>query len=115
MGLFKSAEEKAASEKQKAKAKAEAAERKAQDRYLRSPIGKATSARERGDSLLEVVLKVEDDGGRTLSDIEAVGWQLDRAGYAYDVSVSSLGNSDDQVSSVYSQSILTGVYLFRRT
>lgn len=115
MGLFKSAEEKAAAEKQKAQAKADAAERKAQDRYLRSPVGKATSVHARGDSLLEVALTVEDDGGRTLSDIEAIGWQLERAGYAYDVSVNSMGNNNDQLSSVYSQSTLTGVYLFRRT
>lgn len=115
MGLFRSAEEKAAAEKQKAQAKADAAERKAQDRYLRTPVGKATSAHARGDRLLEVVLKVEDDGGRTLSDIEAIGWQLERVGYAYDLSVNSTGNSNDQVSSVYSQSTLFGVYLFRRT
>ncbi|NIJ05511.1 hypothetical protein [Frigoribacterium faeni] len=114
MGFFRSAEGKAAAERQKAQGKADAAERKAKDRYLRSPLGKATSAHARGDSLLEVVLRVEDDGGRTLSDIEAIGWQLERADYAYDVSVNSTSNSNDQVSSVYSQGTLTGVYLFRR-
>lgn len=103
MGLFKSAEEKAF-----------AREKKEEERYRRSPIGLATAALERGDSLFQLVLTVDGDSAVTLSKIEAVGWRLDNAGYTYEVDVSSISNGADQVSGVFTSGKLTGVYLMRR-
>lgn len=104
MAIFKTPEEKAA-----------ARERKAQDAYLRSPTGRAETARSRGDALLQVVLRVDDDTSKTLSDIEALGWRLETADHVYEPDFSSVVRLDDQVSTISASATLRGVYLFRRS
>jgi CYTH domain-containing protein len=103
VGFFRSTEEKAASRV-----------RKEEDRYLRSPIGRADTAHARGDSIFQLALTVDVDSAATLSQIEAIGWRLENAGYAYEVDVSSNSNNADQVSSVFTSGKLTGVYILRR-
>jgi len=125
MAFFKSPEDRAKARaeaeeaKKRARAKAHEArvaakKRQEVERYEKSPEGRAVRAFERGDHLFQVVLTVDDDSARALSEIEKVGWRLDNAGYAYPVDVSTSSNDRDQVSSVYVSGSLTGVYLFRR-
>lgn len=114
MGLFRTAEERAAAQGMSVERKAAAHRKKEEDRYLRSPIGRATAARERGDSLFQLAFTVDGDSAETLWKIEAVGWRLENAGYAYEIDVNSTSNGADQVSTVFTSGKLTGVYLFRR-
>lgn len=114
MGLFKTDQEKAAAKARKLEAKAAAEAQKEHDRFLRSPIGMATQAHVRGDSLLQIAFPVDIDGGRILSEVEAIGWRLDQAGYAYELRLSSSSNLDEKLSSIESDGDITGVYLFRR-
>lgn len=62
--------------------------------HAMSPVGKAESAYERGDSLFQIELDASASTGRTLAEIEKLGWRLDKLGSA----------ADDG----------TSVYLFRR-
>lgn len=103
MRLFKTAEEKAAIK-----------ERKARDRFLRSPLGRATTAWERGDPLTQVDFPVDEDGSQTIMQIEEIGWRLDTVGFTYNLRIASTSNGDGQISDVYSSGSLVGVYLFRR-
>ena len=103
MGLFKSEEEKAA-----------ARARSAQKKFARSPVGHATAAHERGDALFQIVLPVDESSALILSQIEAIGWYLEHAGYAFIVSGASTTNGDGALADVYMGGELTGVYLFRR-
>ena len=89
MGFFKSEAEKAAAAVER--------ERRA---FAASPVGQATLAHDRGDGLLQIEMSVDDAGAQTLSQVEAVGWRLEHAGYAFKV-------YDDSGT-------LVGVYLFRR-
>jgi hypothetical protein len=112
--MFKSAAEKAEAHERKAEARATATARKEQERFLRSPIGMAAQAHARGDNLFQIAFAVENDGGKVLSDIEAIGWQLDNASYVFELSLNSMSNVNDQVSGVSSTGEIKGVYLFRR-
>lgn len=103
MGLFKSAEEKAAAQAQRA-----------QERFTRSPVGRATTAQERGDALFQISLPVDETSAQTLSQIEAIGWHLEHAGYAFIVSSASTSNADGVLDYLHMGGELTGVYLFRR-
>lgn len=104
MGLFKSAEEKAAAQARRAQKKAAARERRAQEEFARAPVGQATAAHERDDALLQIAVPVDEGSSQILGQIEAIGWKLEHAGYAFIVS----GDSDDIGGE------LTGVYLFGR-
>ena len=112
--MFKSAAEKAEAHERKAEARAAVKARKDQERYLQSPIGRATHAHVRGDDLFQIAFTVENDGGKILSDIEAIGWQLDNTAYVFDLSLNSMSNVDGQLSGVSSTGEIKGVYLFRR-
>lgn len=103
MGLFKSAEEKAAARVQRA-----------QERFTRSPVGRATTAHERGDALFQISLQVDETSAQTLSQIEAIGWHLEHAGYAFIVSSASTSNADGVLADLHMGGELTGVYVFRR-
>jgi|EndMetStandDraft_4_1072995.scaffolds.fasta_scaffold1247862_1 hypothetical protein len=124
MPLFKSPEEKAAAQAQREKEKAaeqarrareKAAEqaRRAREEAARSPVGRATTARDRGNALFHIALPVDDTTARTLSQIEAIGWRLEHAGYAFKVSSTSYPNADGALASLTVGGELTGVYLFR--
>lgn len=89
MGFFKSEYQKAADRDERA--------RRA---FAASPVGKASLTHDRGDDLFQVSMRVDDESAQCLSQIEAVGWRLEHAGYAFKV-------SDDFGT-------LVGVYLFRR-
>jgi len=104
MALFKSEEEKAA-----------ARERREQKKFARSPVGHATAAHERGDALFQVVLPVDESSALILSQIEAIGWHLENAGYAYIVSGTSTTNMNGALADLYIGGELAGVYLFRRS
>lgn len=103
MGLFKSAEERAAAQAQRAEKK-----------FARSPLGRATAAHDRGDALFQIALPVDDTSGLVLSQIEELGWHLEHAGYAFIVSSTSTTNDDGALENLYMDGVLTGVYLFRR-
>ncbi len=103
MALFKSEEEKAAARVQRA-----------QKNFARSPVGRATAAHERGDALFQTALSVDESSALILSQIEAIGWRLDHAGYAFIVSGNSSTNGDGELADIYMDGQLTGVYLFRR-
>lgn len=94
-----------AAKARRAQKRADARERRAQEGFAKSPIGRATAAHERGDVLLQIEVPVDEDSSQILSQIEAIGWKLEHAGYAFVVS----GDSDDIGGE------LTGVYLFRPT
>lgn len=114
MGLFKTAEEKERARAQAVAKKAANAERAAQRRHDESPIGRAELALAAGKALFELSLPVESDDGRTLSDIEAIGWRLQHTGYVHEVSISSLSNTQNQLDQVFSSGRVVGVYVFRR-
>lgn len=103
MRLFKSPEEKAA-----------IAEKRAADAVARSPVGRAMSARESGDDLIQIARPVCDGSAKTISEIEAIGWRLEHVGYAYSISRAS-SSSWNGGGSVDVDGELIGVYLFRRT
>lgn len=50
--------------------------------HAMSPVGKAESAYERGDSLFQIELDASASTGRTLAEIEKVGWRLEKLGSA---------------------------------
>jgi hypothetical protein len=100
--LFKSEEEKAA-----------ARERRAKEEYARSPVGLATQAHERDDPLLQVQVPVTMSSAAILSQIEAIGWSLEHAGYTFIVSSTST-SWDGALTGLEVGGELTGVYLFRR-
>ncbi len=102
MGLFKSPEEKFVER-----------ERRAQEEFARSPVGQAIAAHERGDALLQVAVPMDEGSAPILSQIEAIGWHLEYAGYAFVVSGGSITNFDGVLQSVSMDGDLTGVYLFR--
>lgn len=114
MGLFKTAEEKERARAQAVAKKATDGERATQRRHDESPIGRAEHALAAGKALFELSLPVESDDGRTLSDIEAIGWRLQHTGYVHEVSISSLSNMQNQLDQVFSSGRVVGVYVFRR-
>lgn len=114
MGLCKSTEEKNADRALAAARKAEAKERAERAKYRASPVGRAESARNRGDQLLQVSMEIDDDGGQLLSSIEAMGWRLEHAGYSHQLEIMSMNNMTDQLSSLSSSTKLMGVYVFRK-
>ena len=104
VGLFKSAEEKSAVQA-----------RRAEKKFARSPVGQATAAHERGDALFQIALPVDESSALILSQIEAIGWHLENAGYTSEVSGFSTTNMNGVLDSVSITGQLTGVYLFRRS
>lgn len=103
MGLFKSPEE-----------KAHAQALRSEKRFAESPVGRATTAFERGDQIFQAVLKVDREGTDTICRVEAIGWRLDHVGYTFTVSASSTTNSEGALADVQLRGDLIGVYLFRR-
>lgn len=102
MGLLKSAEEKSAAQA-----------RREEKKFARSPVGKATSAHERGDALFQIALPVDESSALILGQIETIGWHLEHAGYTSDLSGYSTTNMNGVLESVSITGELTGVYLFR--
>jgi hypothetical protein len=96
VGLFKSPDEKAAAQ-----------ERRVEQKYASSPVGRATAAHERGDSLFQISLPADEGSAPILSEIEAIGWHLEHVGYTS--IVWGYGSPD----SVNIDSRLAGIYLFR--
>lgn len=76
-------------------------------------MGQATAAHERRDALFQIALPVDESRAQILSQIEAIGWHLEHAGYTTIVSGYSSTNSDGALDSVSMAGQLTGVYLFR--
>jgi hypothetical protein len=115
MGLFKSADEKAAEREAAAQRKALKRERAKEARYLSSPLGRASTAHSAGASILQLEIPVGDDGSKTIADIEAIGWQLQTIALAYELSFNSSTNGEGQLASIDTSSRPMGLYLFRRT
>lgn len=124
MGFFKDPAERAASDavretrkEERAAAKAAAREatdrRREEQRFRRSPAGRARAALERGDGAFVIELVVDDDAGRELTTIEALGWRLDHVSFVPQTTVTSTSNDVQQLSSIDGYGRVLGVYLFR--
>ena len=94
------------------KRKAAAQAQRAQMEFAQSPVGLATAAHDRGDALLQIAMRVVDTNPPILSQIEAIGWRLEHAGYAFIVSSSSYTNVDGALAGLDVGGELAGVYLF---
>jgi hypothetical protein len=142
VGVFRSAEERdaqrrarQAEEARAAEARAEqkrmADEQRAREKFLATPVGAATAAKEAGQSFFEVQLQVGGHVGSaslgtatgrrtmsssavTLGEIERIGWRLEHVGYYFMITGETstdrlfLSGEETAVSGV-----TIGVYLFR--
>lgn len=142
--MFRSAEERdaqrrsrqaeeARAEEARAEQKRLAQEQRERERFLASPVGAATAAKEAGQSFFEIQLQVGAHAGSaslgsasghrstsssavTLGEIERVGWRLEHVGYYFMITGESstdrmfLSGEETAVSGV-----TIGVYLFRNT
>lgn len=82
--------------------------------YATTPVGKAETAHERGDSRFQIELSVDGYTMRTVGAIEAVGWHYeDAVDYGRD-EVTTITNNPDGSSEVIRTSTHTGVYRFSR-
>ncbi|MFI5428310.1 hypothetical protein [Aeromicrobium sp. UC242_57] len=141
MGLFKSEEEKAAEQAERAcveaaqaAARAEAAKKAAEAKRRAGPVGQAGVAKEAGLRFYEVQLDVgvtqgsatfgEASGSETRSaahpghagEIEALGWKLEHVGYVYQVTGEETTDkfvTTGQRVAVSGKTV--GIYLFRNT
>ena len=141
--MFKSTEEREAerarkeaeqAERRRAEEAAQAQERVARERaaFLASPLGRATTAKEAGEPFFEIQLDVashknsaswgavergvqtSSDSGRTLGEIEQVGWRLEHAGYVYMVTEQTSTERvflSGEATAVSGKTV--GIYLFR--
>ena len=141
-GVFKkSEEEKAAEEAQKQAAEeaqrqaAEAAEqqRKAAE-FARSPVGLATTARQQGQQLFQILLPLAEMGGDTsyfgssdnevkglmqngvLDEIEKVGWRLEQAEAVFaETGATSSSRVLSTGEGTVTRGTIFGLYIFRAT
>ncbi len=112
--MFKTAEEKSAA-REAAAQRVLRKEKLAQEaRYRSSPLGRAATALAAGATVLQLILPVDDDGSHAISQIEAIGWQLQSVAFAFDLKLTSYPNGTGQLSSIDSASRPMGLYLFRR-
>ena len=143
MPFGKSIEEKEAERAEKERKRAEAARLEAEmrsaaenaaarERFLASPVGRATTAKESGQRFFEIQLVVGTTEGTsswlngdssnttpvthadTLTRIEDVGWRLEHVGYVYIITREASrdrGFSSGENTAVSGQTI--GIYLFR--
>lgn len=109
-------------------------EEKAHQKWLATPVGLASAAKENGEGFFEIELEVgsskrdvifgsKDFGGHTkksftglLSAIEAVGWKLEHVGYYFLITGES--SRDKFLASGQSVAVsgkTMGIYLFRNT
>lgn len=115
-------------------AEAAAAEKqRKRERFLASPVGQATVAKEEGHRFFEIQLEVAGHDGSagfgaaegrrtsassavTLGKIEEVGWRLEHAGYYFmmtgESSTKHVLVSGDETAI---RGVAVGVYLFRNT
>ena len=114
MGLFKTPAERSAVHERAALKKAAARERKNQQRFERSPAGRASAASARGDRLFQIVLTVDDECAKHVETVEDAGWTLDNVGYVHEPTVIS-STTNGQLSGFDYSGKLLGVYMFRRS
>lgn len=142
MGLFKSDEEKAQEEAERAQqAQQEAARRdaaqheRARQAWLASPVGQATTAKEAGQAFFEVQMEVgrnereamwgmrdytsseqTTSSAGVLGEIEKLGWRLEHVGHVFKMTGQSSSErvflSGEQTSV---SGVTVGIYLFRNT
>lgn len=139
--MFKSAEEKAQIEAERARRRAEheerqrlEAERRDHEAFLATPLGQATQATQEGQRFLEIQLSVASNhaeayfgsveahasevqpSARILEEIENLGWRLEHAGYTYVVTEQ---NSTEKVflsgQATAVNGHMVGIYLFRNS
>ena len=143
MPFGKSLEEKEAERAEKERKRAEAARQEAEhrsaaekaaarERFLASPVGRATSAKERSQRFFEIQLVVGTTEGasswlngessnttpvthaETLAKIEDVGWRLEHVGYVYIITREASrerGFTSGENTAVSGQTV--GIFLFR--
>ena len=133
MGLFekKSDEERASDSARKTAEKEEREKERANQQWLVTPIGMATTAKEQGNRFLEIELEIGSSTRKTSGDvdsgvykrqdfasllgqIENLGWKLEHVGYYFMITSES---TKDRLAGLGESTAVSGntmgVYLFR--
>lgn len=134
MGLFRTPEERAADERERAEQARAAEEAEQRARFAASPLGRARAAHQRGDRFFQVELdaaaltgyasmfgssdnaiSARHDDSDLLGRIEDEGWHLEHAGFVF---IETGSTSTDRMlfsgEGTVTRGVVSGVYLFRR-
>ncbi|MBO1756345.1 hypothetical protein [Allobranchiibius sp. CTAmp26] len=129
----KSDEDKQAEVEQKKLQAQQREEQQAQQAYLRTPVGQAVAAKERGDRFFEVQLdaaqlkgaasafgssdnKVHRNGSApdVLGQIEEIGWRLEHVSHAFiETGATTTNRVLGTGQGMVTRGVVTGFYLFR--
>ena len=131
----KSEEEKKADAEQQRLQVEQKKERQAREAYLRTPVGQATEAKERGDRFFEAQLDAAQLKGPTsafgssdnevrrrtgapdtLGQIEEIGWRLEHVSHAFiETGATTTNRVLGTGQGMVTQGVVTGFYLFRNS